>query len=108
VYYLSTKLPIFAVRKPSDPFREESFFSGCDRSHVCMASLTSSSPANFRVRKAPFVWEVWEKSKFQPLDCFNGSYRGMRMRVIVEQENLLDSKHLGLLRIAGCGCFNAL
>jgi hypothetical protein len=107
VYYLSTKLPILVVRKPSDPIQEESFF-GCDRSHVYIASLTLSSPANFRVRKSSFIWELWEKFKNQPPDCFNGSYRRMRMRVIVEQKNLLDSKHLGLLRIAGCRCFNAV
>jgi hypothetical protein len=54
------------------------------------------------------MWEKWSKFKSQLPDCFNGSYRGMRARLMWSKRTSSDSKHLGLLRFAGFRGFKAL
>ena len=65
--------------------------------HICTMSLATTSLANLHTHKASSVVQtcdnmmdvgpdyvgVWEQSKFQLTDCFRGSCRKMKMRIIM-------------------------
>jgi hypothetical protein len=44
------------------------------------------------------MWLVWEKFKFQLLECFNGNCCGLKTRLIVKQKDHSNRRPLRLLQ----------
>jgi len=91
IAYLFTCLLIPSAKK----------FVGCNQSHVCTVTLTSSSLENHpdntsfsgpnMITHCSQVWTIWgmcKKFKFQLPNCFNGNCCRMHTHIVVEQKDI--------------------